>query len=69
MQMQKQNKNNKSKLLTLGFLVAVIASMTLVTISCSGIKTALGQGTNETSTSGMNMTGTEGASGGGTANK
>jgi hypothetical protein len=60
-----QNKNNEIKLLTFGFLTAVVGSMAFMAGS-GGIKTALGQGTNETSTSGMNMTGT---AGGGTANK
>jgi hypothetical protein len=67
--MQNQDQNNKNKLLTFGFLVALIASMTFVAISGTGIKAALGQATNETSSSGMNMTGTEGGSGGSTANK
>jgi hypothetical protein len=60
-----QNTNNKVNLVTFGFLAAIIASMTFMAGS-GGIKAALAQGTNETSTSGMNMTGTEG---GGTANK
>ena len=67
--MQRQNQNNKSKLLTFRFLIAAIASMAIVAINSSsggGIKAALGQGTNETSMSGMNMTGTEGGGGGGT---
>jgi hypothetical protein len=59
--MQKQNQNNKGKLLTFGFLVATIASMVFVAISSGGgIKIALGQGTNQTSMSGMNMTSTAG---------
>jgi hypothetical protein len=67
--MQKQKQNSKNKLLTFGFLAAVIASMAFMAGS-GGIKAALGQGTNETSSSGMNMTATEGGSGGGgTANK
>ena len=66
--MQKQNQNNKGKLLTFGFLVATIASMVFVAISSGGgIKTALGQGTNQTSMSGMNMTSTAG--GGGATNQ
>jgi hypothetical protein len=69
MQKQKQKQNSKNKLLTFGFLAAVIASMAFMA-SNGGIKAALAQGTNETSSSGMNMTGTEGGSGGGgTANK
>ena len=47
-----QNKNNETNLLTFGFLAAVVASMAFMAGS-GGIKTALGQGTNETSTSGM----------------
>jgi hypothetical protein len=62
-----QKLNNKNRLLTFGFLAAVIASMAFMAGN-GGIKAALGQGTNETSSSGMNMTGTEGG-GGGTANK
>jgi hypothetical protein len=59
--MQKQNQNNKGKLLTFGFLVATIASMVFVAISSGGgIKIALGQGTNQTSMLGMNMTSTAG---------
>jgi hypothetical protein len=66
--MQKQNQNNKGKLLTFGFLVATIASMVFVAISSGGgIKIALGQGTNQTSMSGMNMTSTAG--GGGATNQ
>src|ERR687888_2370753 len=66
--MEKQNQNNKGKLLTFGFLVATIASMVFVAISSGGgIKIALGQGTNQTSMSGMNMTSTAG--GGGATNQ
>jgi hypothetical protein len=62
-----QKQNDKNKLLIFGFLTAVIASMTFMAGISGGIKAALVQGTNETSSSGMNMTGTEG--GGGGANK
>ena len=59
--MQKQKENNRGRLLTFGFLVATIASMVFVAISSGGgIKIALGQGTNQTSMSGMNMTSTAG---------
>jgi hypothetical protein len=48
---------NQNKLLVLGFLAAVIASMTFIAGN-GGIKAAIAQGTNETSSSsGMNMTG------------
>jgi hypothetical protein len=56
-----QKQNNKGRLLTFGFLVAIIASMVFVAVSSGGgIKIALGQGTNQTSMSGMNMTSTAG---------
>ena len=43
----------------LGFLAAVIVSMAFI-VGSSGIKSAIAQGTNETSSSsGMNMIGTE----------
>lgn len=49
---------NKNKLLTFGFLAAVVTSMAFMV---GGIKTTLGQGTNTTSSmSGMNMTSTSG---------
>jgi hypothetical protein len=50
-----QKQNNKNKLFTLGFLTAVVASMAFM-----AVKIALGQGTNQTSMSGTNLTGTEG---------
>jgi len=62
------NKNNKIRLLIFGFLVAVVASnASIAGGDITGIKTALAQGTNETSSSssGMNMTGTESSGGGG----
>ena len=62
-----QNKNNETRLLLFGFLAAVVASIAFMAGNSSGIKTASAQGTNETSSSGMNMTGTQG--GGGTSNK
>jgi hypothetical protein len=56
-----QKQNNKGRLLTFRFLVAIIASMVFVAVSSGGgIKIALGQGTNQTSMSGMNMTSTAG---------
>jgi hypothetical protein len=60
---------DKNKLLIFGFLAAVVTSMVFIA-GGGGIKTALGQGTNETSSSvpGMNMTSTSGESGG-TTNK
>jgi hypothetical protein len=61
-----QNKNNEIKLLTFGFLAIVVASMAFTVGSTGGIKAVLAQGTNETSSSGMNMTGTE--AGGGSTN-
>jgi hypothetical protein len=63
-----QNKNNEIKLLTFGFLASVVASMAFMTGSV--IQAALAQGTNGTSSSGMNMTGTGGggATGGSTNN-
>jgi hypothetical protein len=61
-----QNKNNEIKLLTFGFLATVVASMAFTVGSTGGIKAVLAQGTNETSSSGMNMTGTE--AGGGSTN-
>jgi hypothetical protein len=61
-----QNKRNEMKLLMFGLLAAVIAS-TAFMAGNSGIKTALAQETNQTSMSGMNMTGTQG--GGGTTNQ
>jgi hypothetical protein len=58
---------DQNKLLVLGFLAAVIASMTFIAGN-GGIKAAIAQGTNETSSSsGMNMTGAQG--GGGSANQ
>ena len=60
--MQKQNQIDKSKMLTFGFLAVVVASMAFVAINSGAIKTALAQGTNQTSMSGMNMTSTAGAS-------
>jgi hypothetical protein len=61
----------KNKLLTFGFLAAVVTSMVFIAGGGGGIKTALGQGTNETSSSmpGMNTTSTSGEGGGGTTNK
>jgi hypothetical protein len=62
-------QNNKNKLVVFGFLTAVIASMMFIALN-GGIKVALAQGANETSSSsGMNMTGTEthGHGGGGAA--
>ena len=54
-----QKQNNKNKLLVFGFLAAAIASMAFIAGN-GGIKAALAQGANETSSSsGMNMTGTE----------
>jgi hypothetical protein len=62
-------QNSKNKLLLFGFLAAVIASMTFIAGS-GGIKAAIAQGTNETSSpSGMNMTGTQGGGGGGATNQ
>jgi hypothetical protein len=61
-----QNKRNEMKLLMFGLLAAVVAS-TAFMAGNSGIKTALAQETNQTSMSGMNMTGTQG--GGGTTNQ
>jgi hypothetical protein len=61
-----QNKNNEIKLLTFGFLASVVASMAFMTGGV--IQAALAQGTNETSSSGMNMTGTEGGTAGGSTN-
>jgi hypothetical protein len=61
-----QNQNNKNKLLIFGFLAATIASMAFM-VANGGVRTALAQGSNDISTSGMKMTGTEG--GGGTTNK
>jgi hypothetical protein len=61
-----QNKNNEIKLLTFGFLASVVASMAFMTGSV--IQAALAQGTNGTSSSGMNMTGTEGGATGGSTN-
>jgi hypothetical protein len=57
-----QNKNNEIKLLTFAFLAAVVTSTAFIAGGSSGgIKAALAQGTNETSSSsGMNMTGTQG---------
>ena len=55
-----QTKSNKTRLLILGFVAAIVASMTFVAGGTSDIKTALAQGTNEISSSGMNMTGTAG---------
>ena len=57
-----QHKNNEIKLLTFAFLAAVVTSTAFIAGGSSGgIKTALAQGTNETSSSsGMNMTGTQG---------
>jgi hypothetical protein len=63
-----RNKNNKIKLLMFGFLASVVASTALIASGNVGeIKTALAQGGNETSSSssGMNMTGTESGAGGG----
>ena len=60
--MQKQNQIDKSKMLTFGFLAVVVASMAFMAINSGAIKTALAQGTNQTSMSGMNMTSTAGAS-------
>jgi hypothetical protein len=60
------NKNNKIKLLIFAFLVAVVASIASIARGdITGIKTALVQGTNETSSSssGMNMTGTQSSGG------
>lgn len=63
-----QNKSNQTRLLISGFLAAVVASMALM-VGNVGIRPALGQGANETSSSsGMNMTGTQGG-GGGTTNQ
>jgi hypothetical protein len=42
--MRKQRQNNNSKLLTFGFLAAVVVSMVFVAISSGRIKTALAQG-------------------------
>ena len=54
-----QKQSNKNKLVVFGFLAAIIASMTFIAVN-GGIKAALAQGTNETSSSSsMNMTGTE----------
>jgi len=54
-----ESQNSKNKLLLLGFLAAVIASMSFI-VGSGGIKSAMAQGTNETSSSsGMNMTRTE----------
>ena len=61
-----QNKSNETRLLMFGFLAAVVVSMAFMAGNSSGIKTALAQGTNETSSSGMNMTGTQGGGGGAT---
>jgi hypothetical protein len=61
-----QNKRNEMKLLMFGLLAAVVAS-TAFMAGNSGIKTALAQEPNQTSMSGMNMTGTQG--GGGTTNQ
>jgi hypothetical protein len=63
-----QNKNNEIRLLMFGLLAAVVVSMAF-TAGSGGIKMAFSQGTNETSSSGMNMTGTAEGTGGGTANK
>jgi hypothetical protein len=48
-------KNDKNKLLIFVFLTAVVGSMTFAVISSSGIKTVLAQGTNKSTSSGMNM--------------
>ena len=45
-------------------MAAVVASMAFVFMSSGGIKTVLGQGTNKTSMSSMNMTGTAGSNSG-----
>ena len=55
---------NIKKLSTLAFTAAVVASMAFVFMSSGGIKTVLGQGTNKTSMSSMNMTGTAGSNSG-----
>ncbi|MGB0028855.1 MAG: hypothetical protein WBP64_18665, partial [Nitrososphaeraceae archaeon] len=55
---------NKKKLSILAFMAAVVASMAFVSVSSGGIKTVLGQGTNKTSMSSMNMTGKAGSSSG-----
>ncbi|HJT46972.1 MAG TPA: hypothetical protein VJ729_02230 [Nitrososphaeraceae archaeon] len=65
----RNKKNNETRLLLFGFLAAVVASMTFIAGGSNSIKTALAQGTNETSSGGMNMTGTEGGGGGSTTNK
>src|ERR671929_2287597 len=63
-----QNKNDEIKLLAFGFLASVVASMVFMTGGV--LQAALAQGTNGTSSSGMNMTGTGGggATGGSTNN-
>jgi hypothetical protein len=58
---------SKNKLITFGFLIAVASMVFMAAASSDGIKIALGQGTNQTSMSGMNMTSTAG--GGGATNK
>ena len=54
---------NKKELSTLTFLAVIVVSMVFMSVSGGGIKTALGQVTNKSSMSGMNMTGTAGSSG------
>ncbi|HEY7572381.1 MAG TPA: hypothetical protein VH796_13520, partial [Nitrososphaeraceae archaeon] len=49
---------NKKGFSTLTFLVAIVVSMAFVSVIGGGIKTTLGQVTNKSSMSGMNMTGT-----------
>lgn len=68
-----QKQNNKSELPVFGLLAVVIASMMTFIVGNGGINAALAQGANETSSSsGMNMTGTEThghAEGGATSNQ